>query len=796
MALARSHGTHCAGTIGAVGNNTQGVIGVSPNVSIMACKFLSASGSGSTSGAIACLQYALDNGAHITSNSWGGGPYSQALKDVIDEAEVVGQLFVAAAGNRALDNDETPHYPSSYSNSIVLSVASTDETDRRSSFSQWGLTSVDMGAPGSNILSTTPGGNYGMMSGTSMATPHVAGAAALLLSLDPTLTGLQIKAALMSSSEIVPDLQGRTVSGGRLNVARAIQLLEDGFLPEPPSPAPTVAPEPPGPSAAPTEVLPASQFDLASTAVTYTPSSDRTAYATCSTPIESLPEDTSGSTTLSQGDDSFQEINFTSFRFPLYNSTYSTAFVGSNGYITFGSGDTFYLPTTAWHFNRPRISAMFTDLNPSGAGTISWKELPGKVVITYSAVPRFGCSSCQNTFQMVLREDGSFTLAYTTVSQTGNKISGVSSGSVPRDFVETDLSTSSECSSGTPTPTPAGPTTPIATTTPTPAPSHPPAPTEAIPEDRFDLASTAITYTPSFDRAAYATCSTPIESLPEDTSGSTPLSHTDDSSQEITFNSFRFPLYDSTYSSAFVGSNGYITFGSGDSSYDPALNLHFNLPRISAMFTDLNPTKDGTISWKELPGKVVITYSAIPRYGCSSCQNTFQMVLREDGSFTVAYTTVSQTGNKIVGVSSGSVPQDFEETDLSASGRCPRTGPLPTPAPTTTATPTPTSTPAPTSTPTPSPTTQAPTAAPTPAPTSATSTPTPTPTPAPTAAPTPAPTTSTPTPTPTPTPAPTAAPTPAPTTSAPTPAPTPPSRQPPQPHPPHQPPHLPQLNSR
>ncbi|MEI5639538.1 MULTISPECIES: S8 family serine peptidase [unclassified Pseudoalteromonas] len=223
----QGHGTHVSGTIGATGNDALGVAGVNHEVSIVGCKFLSASGSGSTSDAIECIDYmvALKDAGHnvrVTNNSWGGGGFSQALSDAITASENADILFVAAAGNSAVDNDQNPHYPSSYEQDSVLAIASTTHTDAMSSFSQWGVTSVDMGAPGSDILSTVPGGGYSSYSGTSMATPHVAGAAALVLSINPTLSAIELKNLLMQSGDDNADLADKTVSGKRLNVNQAV----------------------------------------------------------------------------------------------------------------------------------------------------------------------------------------------------------------------------------------------------------------------------------------------------------------------------------------------------------------------------------------------------------------------------------------------------------------------------------------------------------------------------------------------------------------------------------------------
>ncbi|HPB81642.1 MAG TPA: S8 family peptidase, partial [Spirochaetota bacterium] len=195
------HGTHCAGTIGAAGDNGTGVIGVSPSVSIMALKFLSAGGTGYTSDAIKCIAYAVANGARVLSCSWGGGYYSEALFDAIESARSQGVTVVIAAGNNGTNNDAAPFYPASYSSENIISVGASTPGDINAYFSNYGVESVDVFAPGTGILSTFPGGGYRYLDGTSMAAPHVTGAVAMYLASDGEITPASLRNVVMSSSD-------------------------------------------------------------------------------------------------------------------------------------------------------------------------------------------------------------------------------------------------------------------------------------------------------------------------------------------------------------------------------------------------------------------------------------------------------------------------------------------------------------------------------------------------------------------------------------------------------------------
>ena len=217
------HGTHVSGTIAAVGNNGLGVAGVTWSTKIMPLKFLSAAGTGTVADAISAILYANANGAAILNSSWGGDEFSQALLDAIEQTDANGALFVAAAGNSYVNTDLEPNYPSDYEAENVVSVGATDQFDRRAWFSNYGTRTVDLGAPGTNIYSAWLGGSYRFQDGTSMATPHVAGAAALAKAVFPGASGIGLKALLLRTVDPISALAGTSRTGGRLNVDRAVR---------------------------------------------------------------------------------------------------------------------------------------------------------------------------------------------------------------------------------------------------------------------------------------------------------------------------------------------------------------------------------------------------------------------------------------------------------------------------------------------------------------------------------------------------------------------------------------------
>lgn len=224
-----SHGTHVAGTIGAVGDNGIGIAGVNWSVKLMALKSFNRTKFGSTADAIAAIEYAIEHGAHLSNNSWGGGGYSQALKDAIDAAGRANHLFVAAAGNDGNNNDISPLYPAGYDCPNIISVAASDKMDEYIGFSNYGTNKVHLAAPGVEIYSTVPGvEEYSWNNGTSMATPHVAGVAALLLARHPNAPYADVRRWILNNVDVLPAWTNRVQTGGRLNAAAALMDAQFG----------------------------------------------------------------------------------------------------------------------------------------------------------------------------------------------------------------------------------------------------------------------------------------------------------------------------------------------------------------------------------------------------------------------------------------------------------------------------------------------------------------------------------------------------------------------------------------
>ena len=483
------HGTHVAGTIGGVGGNGTGVAGVNWDVTMISAKFLGSAG-GTTANAILAVDYitALKNrlGLNIvaTSNSWGGGGFSQGLLDAINRGGDAGILFVAAAGNSNANNDSGSYYPANYQCTTtstgaprgwdcMVTVAAIDAAGARASFSSYGATMVDLGAPGVGVTSTLPGGSYGAYSGTSMATPHVSGAVALCASMSPAMTASELRAAVLGSAAPTASMSGLTVTGGRLDVGSMA-----GQCTTPTEPVTG------GPSALSATAQSAMAIRLdwidgtsnetyhevqqstgdctswssaatlganststvigglqASTTYCYrvragnrydtgngNSLTEWTAVATATT--ESAPDpyvcgampyrwtDHAGGTALTLGDDAATTVNVP-FTIEYYGQAFTSVGVGSNGLVAFGSLPTAYTNTSLPAAGTPDgiVAPFWDDLNPGVGGsvltTIGGTAPNRTFAVSWLNVPHYSLAGSSFTFQVVFDEaTGGITFNY------------------------------------------------------------------------------------------------------------------------------------------------------------------------------------------------------------------------------------------------------------------------------------------------------------------------------------------------------------------------------------------------
>jgi subtilisin family serine protease len=303
------HGTHCAGTVGAKGNNGRGVAGVAWTVKLLPVKVLNSSGSGTSASVAAGITYAVRRGAKVVSLSLGSPSYSSTIENAVITARNAGVLVVAAAGNDSQNTDVYPNYPSALTQDNILAVAASTSSDSFAYFSNYGATSVDLAAPGDSILSTYISGQYAYASGTSMATPHVAGMAALLLAVNPNLSYSSLRSILIGTVDTIPSMTGKLVSGGRANLYKAVLQAQSGQTPTPvvtatptatPTRTPTATPiltpttsitntPTPTPTWTPTRVAPSTPMPTATIAPTQTPTILPTSTATPTPPAIEPP---------------------------------------------------------------------------------------------------------------------------------------------------------------------------------------------------------------------------------------------------------------------------------------------------------------------------------------------------------------------------------------------------------------------------------------------------------------------------------------------------------------------------
>jgi len=387
-------------------------------------------------------------------------------------------------------------------------------------------------------------------------------------------------------------------------------------------------------------------FDLLNKSIMFTPTTDGTLYSAYLQEITELPTDPVGGTELALGDDSYEFVKLSNQATVfIFGSSFSSFYVGSNGYITFTEGDNDYSESLSDHFDTMRISGLFGDLNPSGGGMVSWKQLADRVVVTWENVPEY-VSGNSNTFQIEMYFDGRIQLSWLAI-EAESGIVGLSDGlGMPPDFQETDISEkyplltpmlgyfTEQFSSGT---------------------------------DTFDLSNRSIMFKPTIDSTSYSYSAyqQKITELPTDPAGGIDLALGDDSYEFVNLSDQATVfIFGSSFSSFYVGSNGYITFTEGDNDYSETLSDHFDTMRISGLFGDLNPSGGGMVSWKQLADRVVVTWENVPEYG-SSNSNTFQIEMYFDGRIQLSWLAI-EAENGIVGLSDGlGVPEEFQETDFS-----------------------------------------------------------------------------------------------------------------------------------
>ncbi len=435
------HGTHVAGIVGAVGNNSTGSVGVAWRVQLMACKFMDSTGNGSISDAIQCIDYARQKGARVISASWGGPSSSTFLRSAIDKARQAGIIFVTAAGNSAQDNDATANYPSNYDLDNIVAVAATTRADALADYSNFGATTVDLAAPGSVIYSTWNSSDsaYTYLSGTSMATPHVTGAFALLRARYPSESYRQLIDRLLAATDPITGLAGKCVTGGRLNLQKALgPALVADFAASPTSGSPPLTVNFTdqsqgtisswswnfGDGSAPsTTQNPAHVFSREGNfTVTLTVSGASGSSSSKSRGIAAVANyqiqagtfswiDPSGMTQLPLSNDGVSGPQALPFTFSFYGQGYSQIYVGANGLLGFvnqglGTAANTDLPNAA--APNAVICPYWDDLDPSGSGSVRIGTVgtsPNrKVVVSWVSVPHRSKPPISLTFQAVLME--------------------------------------------------------------------------------------------------------------------------------------------------------------------------------------------------------------------------------------------------------------------------------------------------------------------------------------------------------------------------------------------------------
>ncbi|MDB5050559.1 MAG: hypothetical protein JWO30_3630 [Fibrobacteres bacterium] len=621
------HGTHCAGTIAGVGNNGVGVAGVAWTANVAALKIFNSGGSTTDAAILNAVDYSNAMDMKITSNSWGGGPYSQSLYDLINEGRTLGHLFIAAAGNNGSNTDSSPNYPSGYTLDNIIAVAATDRNDALASFSNYGAVSVDLGAPGVDIYSCQPGNRYQLLSGTSMATPHVAGAAYLIWSYKPSLAAADVKRILLATVDPVPALAGTTLSGGRLNIARALDEAGPAWL----SAAPAAGSVPGGQDRPITVTV--NPAGLAAGRWT-----GDIAVATNDPANPSLnvhvTADISGcrNVTLTPSTLDFGNVfvgvaaaRTLTLENRCNEATVVTGLAFDNAAFSTGAS----LPLSLAPFARVPVTIA---LRPSVPGTVS-----GLLTLTSNDgvhPVRTLALSALGVLGPMFRASATAIAGHAVPGQSVTRtLTLYNDGGLPLDWSLSGAgSTASE------------------TTEAAYGPEHFAEFAKGDEDTRVGLPVFASTGGP--DAAGYRWIDSdqpggPVYVWNDIKATGTRLStisSCDDCSQSQAL-SFPFTFYGQAYSSAYIGSNGIVTFGAGSSQY-----VNYPLPSTSApanliapFHEDLYPSISlGGVYFQDFGNKVVVQYENVPAYNGSG-NYTFQVELQGNGTITYYYKSMAGT---------------------------------------------------------------------------------------------------------------------------------------------------------
>lgn len=389
-------------------------------------------------------------------------------------------------------------------------------------------------------------------------------------------------------------------------------------------------------------------FDLMNKSITFIPTPDGKSYTGRIMDIVKLPADPTGGIDLDLGDDDSKFVKLNSPEtVSIFGSSFTGIHVGSNGYITFTEGDEEYSESLERHFALRRVSGLFRDLNPSARESVSWIYTPDGIAVTWLNVPEFGTNN-SNTFQIELLFDGRIRLSWLLIDAEGG-IVGLSDGKgLPPDFIETDLSE-----------------------LPPKQPPPPPVIDDDLTEeflssrDAFDLDFASVTFTPTADEASYIGSLENITHLPTNPAGGKNLGLGDDRPVRVLLrDQRRVRIFGQSFSTFWVGPNGYITFTQGDRDFSQTLEEHFEILRISGLYSDLTAAYTGAITAKQLADRVAVTWQEVPQFFFTA-ENTFQIEMFFDGRIRLSWLEVPAVEG-IVGLSNGlGLPPDFEETDFS-----------------------------------------------------------------------------------------------------------------------------------